>query len=82
MEDRIPDNPNLPPIKIAFVIDGEVADILHTDDRLAAIFTSEPLMLDITDRLSNEEIMVGYRYNYESGNFYKPETLEDQETNV
>jgi hypothetical protein len=38
----------LPPVKIAFVIDGEVVDVLHTDDRLAAIFLSQPTILDVT----------------------------------
>ena len=40
--------PNLPPVKIAFVIDGVVADVLHTDDRLASIFLSEPKIVDVT----------------------------------
>ena len=44
-----PQNPPMPPVKIAFVIDGVVADILHTDDRLAAIFLSEPLIIDVTE---------------------------------
>lgn len=60
---------NLPPIKLAFILDGEIADILHTDDRLAAIFTSEPLILDITDRVNNETIGVGYLYNAETNTF-------------
>lgn len=41
--------PDLPPAKIAFVIDGVVADVLHTDDRLAAIFLSEPTIVDATE---------------------------------
>ena len=39
----------LPPVKIAFVIDGTVVDVLHTDERLAAIFLSEPVILDATE---------------------------------
>ena len=30
-----------PPIKLAFVLDGQVADILHTDERLAATHLKE-----------------------------------------
>ena len=41
--------PELPPVKIAFVIDGEVADVLHTDDRLGAIFLSEPVIIDVSE---------------------------------
>lgn len=39
----------LPPVKIAFVIDGVVQDVLHTDERLGAIFLSEPTIVDVTD---------------------------------
>lgn len=44
--------PPMPPVKIAFVIDGVVADVLHTDDRLASIFLSEPVIVDVTDLVS------------------------------
>jgi hypothetical protein len=47
----------LPPVKIAFVIDGEVIEILHTDERLAAIFLSQPTIVDITERI--EQVKVG-----------------------
>lgn len=38
----------LPPVKIAFVIDGVVVDVLHTDARLGAIFLSNPTIIDVT----------------------------------
>jgi len=66
------DKPNIPPIKIAFVIDDEVVDILHTDSRLAAIFLSEPKIIDVTD--SFEEgvpVQVGATHN-EDGTFTNP----------
>jgi hypothetical protein len=47
--------PMLPPVKIAFVIDGKVVDVLHTDERLSAIFLSEPMIIDVTEWYSNEE---------------------------
>lgn len=61
----------LPPIKLAFIIDGEVADILHTDERLAAIFTSQPLVMDVTDRLELDSLSVvpGMTYDSESDTF-------------
>lgn len=43
--------PALPPVKIAFVIDGKVVDLLHTDERLAAIFLSQPTIIDATEYL-------------------------------
>lgn len=39
----------IPPVKLAFVLDGKVQDVLHTDDRLAAIFLSEPIIVDVTE---------------------------------
>ena len=38
----------LPPRKIAFIIDGEVVELMNTTDRLAAILLSEPVIMDIT----------------------------------
>ena len=43
-----------PPIKLAFILDGEVADILHTDERLAAIFLSNPIVLDVTEKITED----------------------------
>ena len=33
---------------LAFVIDGEVVQVMGTDERLAAIFLSEPTIVDVT----------------------------------
>jgi len=72
--------PSLPPIKLAFILDGEVVDILHTDERLSAIFTSNPLILDVSNSWSesNELIRVGSKYNYETKEFFvqEPEIVE------
>lgn len=46
--------PQLPPIKIAFIIDNKVVDILHTDERLGAIFLSEPVIVDVTDQFDSD----------------------------
>jgi hypothetical protein len=67
----------MPPIKLAFIIDNVVADILHTDERLAAIFLSEPLILDVTDRTSNEDLsnlVPNATYDPETSTFTKPDT--------
>ena len=58
----------LPPVKIAFVLDNEIVDILHTDERLAAIFTSNPIILDVTDN------MVENGGTAAVGSIYDPET--------
>ena len=60
-----------PPIKLAFVLDGQVADILHTDERLAAIFLSNPTVVDVTNNLyeSGGIVNVGASYNEETKEF-------------
>ena len=34
---------------LAFVIDGQVVQVMGTDERLAAILLSEPIIVDITE---------------------------------
>jgi hypothetical protein len=61
----------LPPIKIAFILDGEVVDILHTDERLAAIFLSNPISVDITDNMieNGGTAGIGSLYDSETNTF-------------
>ena len=67
----------LPPIKLAFVIDGEVADILHTDERLSAIFTSNPLVLNVTDIMASDHpVLVGSTYDAATGTFTDPAPVD------
>lgn len=63
--------PNMPPNKIAFIIDNEVVDIIHTDDRLAAIFLSEPLMVDVTDVEGG--VLISSTYDSKTGKFTAPQ---------
>jgi hypothetical protein len=67
-ENKMAESNELPPIKIAFVLDGEVVDILHTDERLAAIFLSNPISVDITDNMIDNGGTAGI------GSLYDPET--------
>ena len=62
------------PIKIAFIIDGEVVEILHTQDRLAAILLSEPTIVDISDvkNDSNSDIYPGWKYDSTTDTFTPP----------
>lgn len=63
--------PQLPPIKLAFILDGEIVDILHTDERLGAIFTSNPTIVNITQELMQPEnkISVGTKWDYSTEQF-------------
>lgn len=68
----------LPPVKIAFIIDNEVVDILHTDDRLAAIFLSEPVIKDVTPLQPFEEsnVAVGAIYDPKTDTYSRPTSEE------
>lgn len=71
--------PVLPPVKIAFILDGEVVDILHTDERLAAIFTSNPIVKNVTGQLitDNGIVQVGSLYSSETNEF-SPKPPEEE----
>lgn len=58
------------PFKIAIVIDGEVQDIIHCNERLFYLLTSQPQILDI----SNESVEVGDIYDYNDNRFIKDES--------
>lgn len=58
----------LPPVKLAFVLDGKVVDIIHTDDRFAAIFLSNPLVIDVTPT-EGQEIEAHLNDGYVDGQF-------------
>lgn len=46
---------------LAFVLDGEVAEILQTDERLAAIFLSQPKIVEF-DR-EKDNVVAGMKYD-------------------
>jgi hypothetical protein len=61
------EQPALPPVKVAFIIDNEVVDVIHTDDRLGAILLSEPIMVDVSDLFEGDN-------NVLPGDTYDPAT--------
>jgi hypothetical protein len=74
--------PNLPAdsFSVAFIIDGVVQDVLHSEARLAAIFLSEPEMVEVTEwyqaRTNTSQNLVGA--TYENGEFTLPEKTEGE----
>lgn len=62
---------NLPPNKLAFVIDGKIVETFYTDHRFAAILLSDPIVVDITE-MSNT-LSYGYDYHPETGTFTPPD---------
>jgi hypothetical protein len=64
------------PVKIAFVINGEVVDILHTDERLAAIFLSDPIVINVTGPDGNQTAQYGDIYDPETKGFTTPTEAE------
>ena len=65
----------IPPVKLAFIIDGEVVEILHTDHRLGAIFLSSPVIVDVTE-IQNLGALMGTTFNEETGEFIPPSPKE------
>jgi hypothetical protein len=68
---------DLVPARIAFIIDGVVQDVLNTDDRLAAIFLSQPKVVDVTEISQSEFITSGYLYNEELNTFTNGNIVEE-----
>jgi hypothetical protein len=63
---------------IAFIIDNRVVDIINTDERLAAIMLSEPLVIDITGMKPGENgLFVSSYYDSETQSFTPPKFDEE-----
>jgi len=58
----------MPPIKLAFILDEKVVDIIHTDERFAAIWLSNPVVVDVTPE-EGQEIQVHLNDGYVDGQF-------------
>lgn len=61
------------PIKVAFIIDNKVVDVVHTDERLAAIFLSGPVVVNVTREDGSQGAEYGDIYDAQSGEFTAPE---------
>jgi hypothetical protein len=63
---------------IAFILDGVVQDVLHSDARLAALFLSNPEIVEVTEwyqaRTNASDNLVGSVY--ENGQFTLPEKTQ------
>jgi hypothetical protein len=59
---------------IAFVIDGQVVEIIHCQSKMAAILLSEPLIVQIPE---GQVIKPGWRY--EEGKFVLPEQKQQEQ---
>lgn len=69
----MPNDPKtLPPIKIAFILDGVVQDVLHTDERLAAIFLSQPIIVDVSHEYEDDPTKNLTNYAYDGETFTPP----------
>lgn len=67
-----------PPVKVAFIIDNEVVDILHTDERLSSILLSNPVMKDVTGMLveNGGSVHLGAVYDPETDSYIKEDIIE------
>ena len=57
------------PVKVAFIIDGAVVDIINTDDRWGAIFLSDPVAVDVTDLVKAGVPLIGRIYDENTKQF-------------
>jgi hypothetical protein len=64
------------PKKLAFVLDNKVVDVLRTDERLAAIFLSQPIVVDVTGPDGSPTTETGYNYDPITGNFFSNKPFE------
>jgi hypothetical protein len=62
-------NHELPPVRVAFILDNVVVDILNTDERLGAIFLSNPTVVEVTNYEDMSSVRVGSEYNPETNEF-------------
>jgi hypothetical protein len=69
-----------PPVKVAFIIDGKVVDVLHTDERLASIFLSEPVVIDVTKIYNDAAGVINMtNWDWDGQNFSYPAILSHGE---
>lgn len=72
---------NLPEldVRVAFIIDGVVQDVINTDARLGAIFLSQPIIVDVSENQENNFITYGWLYDEQSQTFTAPPAQETGE---
>jgi hypothetical protein len=49
------------PLKLLFVIDGEIVSVMNTDERMAAVFMSSPKVIQYFPEMGDPKI--GYKWN-------------------
>lgn len=57
------------PIKVAFIIDDVVVDVINTDDRWGAIFLSDPVTVDVTEMVKEGKPLIGRIYDKNTKQF-------------
>jgi hypothetical protein len=65
---------------LALVIDNEVVDIMRTEERLMAILTSDPKIIDLTTK--DYLVKPGWIYLEEEGEFISNENQEEDPTST
>jgi hypothetical protein len=68
VDDNINVNTQAPNV-IAFIIDNEVVEVIGTEDRIAAIWLSNPTIVDITGEHGGQIAFVGDTYHPETQTF-------------
>ena len=66
----------LPPHTIGLVVDDEIVDIIYVDERLHAILSSNPTLIDLSNPITSAPVgsqfrpTVGWSYNKENNTVF------------
>jgi hypothetical protein len=58
---RVTEPRDIPPVSLAYIMDGEVVLIMNTDERMGALFTSNPTVIQITQAPDSPK--VGWKWD-------------------
>jgi hypothetical protein len=67
--------PDMPPFHIALILDGQVKQVMHVDEKMAAVILSNPLIVQ-TDHPMNGGAQDGWTYDEDTETF-SPPAFED-----
>ena len=74
--ENLEDQVNVTPKRIAFIIENKVVDILQTDERLAAIFLSQPEIINISSLEEKSFPSVDWKYDTLLEKFIPPKPFD------
>jgi hypothetical protein len=62
-------------VKVGFIVNNEVVEIIDTDERIASILLGSPLVLDVTGPNGSAKTFISDTYDPEQNKFAAEDTL-------